>query len=87
MHGVYTRNPRGRRYLEVYRSVLDDALAELRHRIESMPQGTLLSLLDASFPCRGERAPNQQNTASPPPQTNNNQTQKLQLFVGNKTPT
>ena len=34
---------------EVYRSVLDDALAELRERIRTMPQGALLSLLDASF--------------------------------------
>ena len=34
---------------EVYRSVLDDALAQLAERIKVMPQGTLLSLLDASF--------------------------------------
>ena len=38
---------------EVYRHTLDDALKELRDRIESMPQGTLLSLLDASFPYIG----------------------------------
>ena len=34
---------------EVYRHTLDDALKELRDRIDAMPQGTLLSLLDASF--------------------------------------
>ena len=38
---------------EVYRHTLDDALKELRDRIEAMPQGTLLSLLDASFPYIG----------------------------------
>ena len=33
--------------------MLDAALAELKERVQSMPQGTLLNLLDASFPYIG----------------------------------
>jgi|AntAceMinimDraft_5_1070358.scaffolds.fasta_scaffold49876_1 negative elongation factor B len=43
----------GLSHAESYRCILDDALTELRGRVGTMPQGTLLSLLDASFPYIG----------------------------------